>query len=337
MVNHTIQKNNLNPADGIDSGTQEIGSIIITNADEFSGDAVSGACLISRVTRQITQLSVPEYDEDANTLTIKAKDTATINVFEMEMIHFTTSDDTYSLCDYNYGQWKVDKDTFNPDNDLDTSSANFELYSESPALKGMRLAVSLNLGDTPLGVTDYSWKKPMLNVKVYQPGVPKFTVPKDIVDIDSAIGNCKAAEIKYCQLKYWVNVNMDDKPDYILSVTNDAGAVHPQLVWTLDNIIQENLLNIIKSRPTTKIDADFQGMIGLFERTTDNIFIESGVYSLWSRDAASPETTGNLPASNTYGVHPFYMIQSPDDSWLGVYTNLAHAQDWVVNNDNVNG
>lgn len=31
------------------------------------------------------------------------------------------------------------------------------------------------------------------------------------------------------------------------------------------------------------------------------------------------------------------MIQSPDDSWLGVYTNLAHAQDWVVNNDNVVG
>lgn len=109
------------------------------------------------------------------------------------------------------------------------------------------------------------------------------------------------------------------------------------MVWTLDNIIQAQYLNVIKSRPTTKLDEDFNGMIGLFERTTENIFIESGVYSLWALDAANPAETGNLPASNLYGVHPFYMIQSPDDSWLGVYTNLAHAQDWIVDNDDVNG
>lgn len=87
----------------------------------------------------------------------------------------------------------------------------------------------------------------------------------------------------------------------------------------------------------TKVEDDFQGMIGLFERTADNLFLESGVYSLWSLDAANPVETGDLPAPNTYGVHPFYMVQSPDDTWIGVYTNLPHAQDWVINNDDLNG
>lgn len=87
----------------------------------------------------------------------------------------------------------------------------------------------------------------------------------------------------------------------------------------------------------TKTEDDFQGMIGLFERTTENLFVDSGVYSLWTLDAPNPLETGNMPAPNTYGVHPFYMIQSPDDSWLGVYTNLAHAQDWIIDNDDLNG
>jgi hypothetical protein len=111
---------------------------------------------------------------------------------------------------------------------MDQNFANFELYSDSPALENITLAVDLYLGDTPLGVEDYSGKKPMLNIKVYQPGVAKFTVPTDVVDVTTALGNCKAAEIKWCQLKYWVSVNMDENPDTILTVTNDGGAVHPQ-------------------------------------------------------------------------------------------------------------
>lgn len=31
------------------------------------------------------------------------------------------------------------------------------------------------------------------------------------------------------------------------------------------------------------------------------------------------------------------MTQANDSSWFGVYTNLAHAQDWWIANDNVTG
>lgn len=88
---------------------------------------------------------------------------------------------------------------------------------------------------------------------------------------------------------------------------------------------------------TVSGEENFQGIMGLFERTTDNLFLPSGVYSLWARDSANPVETGNLPAPNTYGVHPVYMIQGSDLTWVGVYTNLAHASDWVITNDNTKG
>lgn len=73
------------------------------------------------------------------------------------------------------------------------------------------------------------------------------------------------------------------------------------------------------------------------ERTSNDLFLGDGVYSLWTRDEPNPIERGELPASNNYGVHPFYMTQANDSSWFGVYTNLAHAQDWWIANDNVTG
>lgn len=34
-----------------------------------------------------------------------------------------------------------------------------------------------------------------------------------------------------------------------------------------------------------------------------------------------------------YGTHPYYMAQATDQTWFGVFTNLAAAQDWWVTND----
>lgn len=77
--------------------------------------------------------------------------------------------------------------------------------------------------------------------------------------------------------------------------------------------------------------------MGLAERAGNDLFLPDGVYSLWTRDAANPVQTGELPASNMYGVHPFYMASARDDTWFGVYTNLAHAQDWWIKNNNLTG
>lgn len=75
--------------------------------------------------------------------------------------------------------------------------------------------------------------------------------------------------------------------------------------------------------------------MGLSERVSNNLFLENGVYSLWSRDAADPVETGKTPGNNMYGTHPFFMAQAYDQhdpAWYGVFSNQASAQDWYVTN-----
>jgi len=79
---------------------------------------------------------------------------------------------------------------------------------------------------------------------------------------------------------------------------------------------------------------DSKGIMGLFERVSSDLFLPDGVYSLWSLDTANPVETGKQPGNNLYGTHPYYMAQASDDSWFGVYTNLAAAQDWWIKSDN---
>jgi hypothetical protein len=58
---------------------------------------------------------------------------------------------------------------------------------------------------------------------------------------------------------------------------------------------------------------------------------------MWARDTADPFETGKPPGNNVYGVHPFYMYMNDYQSWIGVYTNNANAQDWFVENDPADG
>lgn len=77
--------------------------------------------------------------------------------------------------------------------------------------------------------------------------------------------------------------------------------------------------------------------MGLAEQVTSKLFLDDGVYSLWARDVPSPVSQGKLPGSNLYGTHPFYMARATDDTWFGVYTNLAAAQDWFIKNNAQDG
>lgn len=90
--------------------------------------------------------------------------------------------------------------------------------------------------------------------------------------------------------------------------------------------------NFINSDVIVSGGSIFKGIMGLSERVSNDVFLGTGVYSLWSRDAANPVETGTAPGNNLYGTHPFYMAKSTDHSWFGVFTNLANAQDWYVNN-----
>ena len=48
-----------------------------------------------------------------------------------------------------------------------------------------------------------------------------------------------------------------------------------------------------------------------------------------------PFEDGKPGAHSTYGAHPFYMFKNGDNSWAGVFTKTAAAQDWFIRNNKV--
>lgn len=90
---------------------------------------------------------------------------------------------------------------------------------------------------------------------------------------------------------------------------------------------------MIDGRVNVSNGKKFNGIMGLAERVQNGLFLGDGVYSLWSRDQPDPVETGQPPGNNMYGTHPFYMARAKDDTWFGVFTNLANAQDWWISND----
>jgi len=58
---------------------------------------------------------------------------------------------------------------------------------------------------------------------------------------------------------------------------------------------------------------------------------------MWSRDKPTPDEEGTLPAANMYGTHPFFMYKHKKDAWVGVLYKNAHAQDWWIKNNKVDG
>lgn len=53
---------------------------------------------------------------------------------------------------------------------------------------------------------------------------------------------------------------------------------------------------------------------------------------MWNRDDGMPFENGRPSGNNIYGTHPFYMFKNDNGTWVGVFANLAAAQDWVVSN-----
>ena len=82
---------------------------------------------------------------------------------------------------------------------------------------------------------------------------------------------------------------------------------------------------------------NYKGVIGLSEQVASDLFLPDGVFSLWSRDQPDPVQTGKFPSSNMYGTHPVYFAKAQPQTWYGVFTNLAAAQDWFIQGNNSTG
>ena len=125
----------------------------------------------------------------------------------------------------------------------------------------------------------------------------------------------------------YVEVSEGDEGAAQLTIKNDAGVT----VFTLNGMFIQEYINYLDV--TVNTDSKFRtGILGLTERVSDDLFLDTGVYSLWARDTADPAETGKAPGNNMYGTHPFYMGKATT-GWFGVFANNAAAQDWWITND----
>lgn len=118
-------------------------------------------------------------------------------------------------------------------------------------------------------------------------------------------------------------VIIKDKFNFINKITikNDNNTK----VFRIHRFFIEDTLNFIDMYIMTN-----DGVIGLADQVGTSLFLEDGVYSLWDVENKAQRRDGKLPGKNVYGVHPFLMGKCEDDSWVGIYTNLAAAQDWWI-------
>ena len=321
IVKNTIQKLVLN-TDYEATGRQNLESVVIGNAEDLA-DAES-ACMLSNTGIKSTPLAKPVYDMNTKTLTIMAENGGEISLYDMQSIIVRSPKDPYTLCDLQSAGWHIDTATYNAA-DLERDNAWINVVSDK--YPDLNMTIKLTLGGL---------ENRIVNVKIVPDllmGNDIFEVPEEIVDVQNAVAECNGVN---CELSKFVKINLSPEPDFLIRVQNGE-EINPVTLWQLNSFIQDDYINTIDAQIFLSSGDNFKGIMGLAERTSNELFLGDGVYSLWSRDEPNPVEFGRLPASNNYGVHPFYMAQASDNTWFGVYTNLAHAQDWWIKNDPTTG
>ena len=155
-----------------------------------------------------------------------------------------------------------------------------------------------------------------------------FEVPTSIVDPQ------KDSLKEGAKLSDFISFNQQEtgSDPFTIGVKNGNGTD----VYKLDGMLLSEYFNYIKAEALTS-QSPYNGIMGLSEQFSNNLFLQDGVYSLWSRDQPDPIEDGKAPGKNMYGTHPFYMARAQDESWFGVFTNLAAAQDWWIKNEKTTG
>ena len=274
------------------------------------------ACYFDANTQTITQLTVGQ-DPEKNTMTISL-DGSTIKMIDVQWLKFGKNDTDLNLCATNPSSynWAAVPSLTNSTSTgtLVSSYNNTALYPN--------LTVEMKMLKT--GALNVKWMYADSNMSGY---TAPFEVPTDIV-------NTKRNEtMNGAILSNYINVG-DGAQSPLLSVKNSNSTV----IYDLGSLVLKEHFNYISQSVHVKSGDDFKGIMGLAERTGSDLFLnDNGIYALWSRDIPNPVEDARLPGKNLYGVHPFYMGRASDDTWFGVYTNVAAAQDWTVKNTASNG
>lgn len=205
-----------------------------------------------------------------------------------------------------------------------TAPVTIELVNNAP---GAHPDLNLTITLTEADMINIRWNYASKPDGVKTP----YEIPSDIVNIDLTPGHKKLSQ--YVQFHTMTGNNSGE---FIMRVTN---GVDQTPIWTLRSNMQLNQhLNLWEGRAHTRVE-NFQGVLGLADQVATDLFLANGTYSVWTRDAPDPVENGAYPAKNMYGGHPFIMgaAQDQDNSWFGLYSNVANAQDWIIHNEEDKG
>ena len=293
---------------GESSNKKNLDSLIITNAKDLAG--VDFAC--ARSTDDYTMIALTataDTTEGAETLTIKTTDGSPVDMTIIKDIHWGTAATDLNLCDIASQYYQVTGDAL----DLTGPTATATLTSLASKDVLPDLTLTLTLLKTGVVNVHYTFKDTT-------DGAP-FEVPTDIVQPNKD-------QVSEDPLSGFVDVtNPAGGGAIVITIKNAAG----NNVFTLNGMVLSKYLNFMDTTAITKKGS--KGVMGLFERVASDLFLPDGVFSLWSLDTANPVETAKPPGNNLYGTHPIYMGMASDDTWFGVYTNLAAAQDWWLKTD----
>ena len=101
---------------------------------------------------------------------------------------------------------------------------------------------------------------------------------------------------------------------------------------TLRGLLFDEFVNRMELQLNTPKDTNFTGIFGLGERANTHFFYPDGVYTTYASDHGTPDEDGKAPSKAMYGVHPFFVYQHADASWVGVFSKVMQATDYWVKN-----
>jgi len=298
-------------------------SLTIVNAETHAN--TDFACWISND----ETVSAVDFKYDATKLSLTLTDpNGPIDLYKLRNLYYGDSTHDQNLC---YGilghekQYYKVKDGGSPDLS-GTAPLVIPLTNNQP---GGHPDLDLTITVTEASIVNIRWNYADKPETVKTP----YEVPTNIVNMD-----LKPGHLPLSDFITWSTLTGNNTGEFSITVKNylEKDAMEP--LFTLkSNMMLNQYLNSWEGTAELRRTPDFQGLMGLPDQTSTDLFLGDGTYSLWNREAADPVETGKYPTENTYGSVPFVMGAASNHTWVGIYSNVAAAQDWEIKNFDVRG
>jgi hypothetical protein len=314
-----------------------IDSFIIANAKELL--SIDFACWVSEADNTATPFKIGR-NASLNYVSLSNLDSTPIQPFYVKNIYFGNSMTDLNLCGAN-----------GTDGTDSAAMAQFYTIAAVPILTGNNATINItgnhasNSAQPDLTLTlqilntqiDGKDDIDVLNImwtytdNATSAKIP-YSVPMEIAGCDKTILQDDG------KLKDWVNIVIDSTTKSFEIVVNN---VEGRSIFTLSSAMSfGEYINVIQGKAHAYVGTDgigFKGMMGLSQQTTSDLFLDDGMYSLWSRDPVDPQETVRNPDQNAYSTHPYIMGKDKGNGWFGMFANNAAAQDWWIKNNATTG